>query len=130
MSCGCIYVESGEVYETISNVRIPASQPRKCDECRKTIEKGELYECFLGQLSDDKKPETWTTCTDCLSVRDEFFCEGWAFGNIWEDVSYHVDEVGGEIDSDCLAALTPKARADVIDIIDEVWAEMAEDEEE
>lgn len=127
MSCGCIYVESDESYKTISCLKIRAVHSRECQECRRTIERGEIYEYFIGTLGESNA-DTWITCSDCLSVRNVFFCNGWAFESIWEDVCYHVEGMDGKIDSECLAELTPRARAGVIDIIDEIWAEIDDEE--
>jgi hypothetical protein len=126
--CACIYVESDDPLEILFEYRGPAHYHWKCYECDGIIKPGDLFEVFTGRDSYHDEVSTYHTCGDCLSIRAEFFCAGWAFGMMFEDVGTHIDEVYGEISSECLAALTPTARGWVIDMIDEVWEEM-EDED-
>lgn len=62
-------------------------------------------------------------CSDCLSLRDSFFCNGWSYGSLWEDFYEHICDIDGKISSDCLENLTNEARDKVINAIDECWEE-------
>jgi len=55
-------------------------------------------------------------------MREAFFCSGYPPGRIWEALGGHVAEMDGQIASACLLALTPGARAKVLDEIDDYWA--------
>jgi hypothetical protein len=64
---------------------------------------------------------THKTCNDCLSIRNEFFCEGWFYGFIYENFWEHIREVAGQISTDCILSLTPGAKERVLDMIDRLW---------
>lgn len=118
--CGCIYVglDCGGPEVSRSSM-IKARKEHICTECRRKIQPGETYENVWGVWRGDQ--ETFKTCSDCLSVRRGFFCEGWSYGQVWEDVSNHIQELKGNIASDCLKKLTKPARDRVCDMIEGVW---------
>ena len=66
-------------------------------------------------------------CLDCASIEAEFFCDGFGFECIWEDLRQHIVDMNGKISSDCLVRLTKSARDDVCDLIEEYWEESDED---
>jgi hypothetical protein len=92
-----------------------------------SIVPGSCYERYKGL--DEGDFFTHKTCSDCLSVRNEFFCDGWVWGNVWERVEEHVFDMDGDISSDCLLRLTPRAREHVIELIDNYYGETEEEEE-
>jgi len=112
---------------------VRSTKPRRCVECNVEIPPGEKHELVRAvwdpPFSFDKI-KRMRTCKDCLSVRNQFFCNGWIFGEMWDMVSCHIDEMDGQIASSCLVGLTPKARADICDIIEELWKELDELEKE
>jgi hypothetical protein len=123
--CGCIYEYVGEFLETVDERIVKATVPTVCGECDDPIVVGEKYEYYEG--SDyDIDVFAQRTCLDCLSVRDEFFCDGFFFGRIWDRVKDHIYDTSGKISSDCLLRLTPGARERIIDLIDEDWEESDE----
>lgn len=133
MSCACIYVDSDFATYTIDQRRTKATGAHDCDECGNVILEGDMHEYYLGtdprerdEHGDDKE-FTHLTCEHCLSIRDEFFCNGWAWGSVIEDVQDHVWDVDGEISTECLLSLTSVARGWVIDMIDDVFEDL-EDE--
>ena len=145
--CACIYVGDMECCtEEIYCSKPKAYFKHQCGECGGTIKPGERYERFVGYSASEMESYDYlaegqgfrgdrdifvgVTCLDCLSVRNEMFCEGFCWGAIWEDVNEHISDVEGQISSECLEALTPGARAMMIDSIDECWAEMDEDEDD
>jgi hypothetical protein len=53
------------------------------------------------------------------------------YGGTWEYLREHLQEVcgyGGNVDSSCLIGLTARARADVCDVIEEIWRDIDDDE--
>lgn len=122
MSCGCVYVElgSGEV-EFLGEVTRKARKQRVCTECKRNIERGEFCETARGL--EDGTPWVVRTCSDCLSIRDVFFCHGYAYNSILDDLRYHLEDVGGEVSSECILALTSQARDTVFGMIEKVWEE-------
>ncbi len=120
--CSCIYDGGYDPPQLYKESIRTARKGHVCGECSGAIKPGDEYEFVFGVWDD--KADTQKTCSDCLSVRDEFFCDGWSFGNIWERVGEHVSEMNGEISGDCLSSLTPGARAMVCECIEEVWKEL------
>ena len=90
-----------------------------CNECGREIEYGETYEHVFAVYGAERN--IFKTCTDCLSVRNVFFCNNWIFGSIWEHIYSHIIDCDGSIDSSAIAKLTPLARKDICDIIEDVW---------
>ena len=124
-SCSCIYECVDDPIELISDTKRKARKIHVCGECGRDILLGEVYEYHVGK--SDGILETHKTCADCLSIRTEFFCDGWLYGMIRERLAEHIGEEDGDIASDCLLRLTPKARADVCELIERVWEESDED---
>lgn len=121
-NCGCIYISNLEYPTFYREIIRKAKKPHKCIECRKTISPGETYYYTTGKW--DGNIEVYKTCFDCQSVKNAFFCESYFFGTIWDDVQEHIDEMEGNISSDCLLKLTKGARDKVCDLIEEVWQDM------
>ena len=127
--CGCIYVDVQEPYRAEISEMLPSTGVEMCGECSRLIPSGEEYELYIGGESEEKLTDRYITCKDCLSVRKVFFCD-WIFGHIWEDLVDYIEDVDGEITTDCIAALTPLAREGVIEVIDERFREIDEEEDE
>jgi hypothetical protein len=120
--CACVYVGDLDGPEFHFVKKPTARKPHKCGECDRDIEPGEIYERGWGIW--DGCLDTHKTCLDCVSVRTAFFCDGWLYGGIWERLHEHIDEMQGQIASDCILPLTARAREKVFEIIGEVWAEL------
>jgi hypothetical protein len=119
-ACGCIHVDDSiDDPEFFTTSHSTARKKHRCGECGRDIETGENYEsvtgCWDGNINRHK------TCADCLSVRNEFFCYGYIFGELWDRVGEHVRELRGEIASECILRLTPSARETMFDLIEEAW---------
>lgn len=67
------------------------------------------------------------TCVDCLSIRTEFFCDGFLYEGMKEALVEHLQNMDGNVDEDCLAELTPNARAFVCNIIEDIWQDFDEE---
>ncbi len=127
MPCACLSVDVYVYYEGVAHLTLRAVHERPCHECGQPIQRGNLYEYYLGVLPGEERPENWVTCLDCLSVRDEFFCDGWIYGFLWEEVENYVYDVGGSLEYACLEALTPKARERIVSCCDDIFREDDED---
>ena len=90
MSLCSIEAYDGDCYDGdfSSSIVRKARKPHKCGECDRYILVGEQYEYatgkHYGEFYDAK------TCTDCLSLRNAFFCS-WLYGNVflffWNSIS-------------------------------------------
>lgn len=123
MECSCVYFDpsSGDL-SAFNDVTMPrARKAHKCCECGREIQRGETYEsnkgCWDGQI------EVYKTCSDCLSVRDEFFCDGWEFECIWDYMANHIKDMGDQLPWSGIANLTPAARDKVCELIEQNWEE-------
>lgn len=120
MDCACIYVDSEDSQpDTFRETKPKARKQHKCGECSRTIERGEIYSRESGIWENG--PETYKTCSDCLSIRNEFFCDGGYYGQIIDCLREHISESDGDISGDCISSLTPRARNMVCDMIQEYW---------
>lgn len=128
-SCGCIYVGGfdGPDEERSYDINKRAVKPIRCGECGGAIKPLQKYEFthneYYGTASEH------ITCKDCVSVRDEFFCDGWIYGEIWERVHSHIFDMDGQISSKCIDALTQRAKRMFIGAMDEVFEELNENDE-
>jgi len=125
--CACVYVGDYDGPEFVSEKIVKARKIHKCGECGREISPGEKYEKVVGKWEGDLSSHK--TCVDCLSIRDNFFCNGWAYGGIWEHLQEHLLEMQGSVSSDCLIGLTPKARESVCEHIEDIWERYFDDEE-
>jgi len=64
---------------------------------------------------------TYKTCRDCESIRNAFFCDGWWYGMVLENLSDHINDTRGAISEDCISGLTPVARTTVCELIEKQW---------
>jgi hypothetical protein len=119
MDCACIYIDPDSTPDFVNPVVVVARRSHKCYECGREIVPGENYECTAGKWAGEFL--RFKTCADCLSVREAFFCEGFFYGDIWENVEEHIAHVDGMVSEDCLLDLTKAGRDKVIALIDERW---------
>ncbi len=91
---------------------LTAAKTHKCTECREPILKGSQYERVDGVWEG-----YWTThktCMTCVEIRDHFSCEGWIFGQLWEDLAENFFpnmKAGGP----CMEGLSPAAKQCLFD---------------
>ena len=104
-----------------------AKKLHKCGECDRDIILGES--CFYTASKSDGHFWTFKTCADCESIRDALYCGGWEYGELFTEVWNHITE-GSKIPDDCLLAMTPDARGNVCNMIQEYWDEWCNDEDE
>jgi len=118
--CACVYVDDyGDHADQTEKSTIVARVPVQCTECRRMIEPNESYEYVWGIWEGG--PDVMRTCNDCLSVRNSFFCDGWVYCGLWDDLAAHIDGVGGHVESACIIPLTPRARDRVFELIEWAW---------
>ena len=129
MECACVYVEDCyDALEFFSKTMRRARKEHKCCECRRMILPAEEYEHVSGKW--EGQVETYKTCQDCLSIRREFFCEGFFYEQMFEYLHEHLNEIYGQVSSDCLLALTPAAMTKVCGMIDRLWEDNWDDTED
>lgn len=131
MECACFSVDNDEYVTLLASNRRRAAKLHRCSECLGTISPGQTYlderYLFDGDVSTHK------TCACCESVRERLFCQ-YTYGEIWfelRDQLYHA--IHYTIDGvpwAKIAKLTPAARAHVLLMIEEIWADIEDDDEE
>lgn len=120
MECACIdNGKDGDGWAFEPTESWPSAKKNwKCGECRRVIPVGEKYYCHTGKW--EGKFVVDRTCVDCRSVTLHLFC-GYTFGQVWDELTSHLYDTGGEISWEKLAKLTPTARGMVCDLIERVW---------
>lgn len=68
-----------------------ARKEHKCSECRQPILPGEKYEHVTGLWEGHWG--TFKTCSACMELRDRFFCAGYVFGEVLQDLKDVLNEV-------------------------------------
>ena len=121
-NCSCVSYDNDYGPSCFKAITRKARKIHKCNECGEVILPGCEYKYESGVW--DGTPDSYKTCLDCMSVRDEFFCEGWTYGDLWCGFDEHVSHVDGDIPEDNINNLSPKAKGKVLGIIDDYWEDM------
>lgn len=90
-----------------------AAKPYRCCECAAVIDRGERHEHYT--LLSEGGWDTYRTCLSCVEIRTHFACDGWLFGEIWNDLANEFLpnlRAGGP----CLEGLSPAARARLFEL--------------
>ena len=116
--CACIYVEDFDPAEFCNSRIVTAKKKHECCECDKEILPGSKYEYAAG--SWEGHFAVYKTCSVCLELRNEFFCESWFFTQVREYLYNHIQEVDGDLGEGCLCDLSPDARVVVANMIAEI----------
>ena len=132
MECLCTIevISDYEPCHTLKNTSPIARKDHKCDECGCLIPNGDQYLNYVGIFGRKGRFFIHKTCTDCKSIRDVFFSDGFLFETLWEDLHEYIDEHVGEIPENCITELTPKARNKVCELIEQAWEYSYDDEDE
>ena len=130
MGCGCVYtgIDEDSCYTTLKDKILIAKKTYECVECQCLIKVGDKFNFFQGTHSDSTGISTYHTCLDCLSIINEFFCDGWCYGACLESLEEHIEDMDGNILSECIVSLTKKAKDRVCDMIEKCWDGSKEDE--
>lgn len=124
MNCACsvdVDLYDGDHASTTWCKIKKARVSHKCDECCREIIIGETYEHYTGFC--DGAFFKYKTCSDCLSIRDVFFANGYYFGAVLEYFHEFINKNSGQVSEKCLSTLTPRARALACEHIQEIWTE-------
>ena len=120
MNCSCALNSScgDEGYEELYCRKSLAKREYRCEECDCEILPGTYFRLEGFRDDDNEKTIIVRTCLDCASVIDHIFCE-YVIGDIWVDLEEKLeDDPDFYVPENCLAKLTPTARADVCDLIE------------
>jgi hypothetical protein len=112
MTCCPLQGNDGDGPSCSSEYVRTARKEHVCHECRKPIVRGQRYEYASGVW--DGRPSSFKTCLLCVEIRTHFACDGWIYGEIWNDLAenFFPDmKAGGE----CMAGLSPEAKQKLID---------------
>jgi len=120
-NCVCINIGICSLPEVIDEKIRKAQKIHRCGECGRQILPKEEYEYTKGFW--EGLWEVHKTCKDCLSIRDEFFCNNHIYGMVLEHLWDNVQDLDGNVPEKCLLSLTKNARLTVCNIIDNYWEE-------
>ena len=124
--CACsIEIDHDVRTEFFSASDYTARKEHHCFECQRVIKIDENYRREAGKW--DGFFAEYKTCTECIEIRDAFFCTS-SFGTLLSDFRESIMDNGGSYSDECVLALSPKAREKVCDIIQEEWDEWGDDE--
>ena len=102
--CACIIGDYDDCCEVeLQNKMVKARKNHKCCECGRVIEKGEKYEYCVAVWDGDLR--TFKTCHGCKIIRDELFCDGWAYGEVWRDIWENIADIAVSCFSDLILKL-------------------------
>jgi hypothetical protein len=81
----CIYTGADDLDppDFIKSTFVTARKERKCCECKATIKRGQEYERTAGKWNGSMGHHD--TCLVCAEIREAFCCDGWVYGQLWED---------------------------------------------
>lgn len=108
MICCPLSSNDGDGPQCWSTVYPRARKAHECGECTHGIKPGSKYEKTTGIW--DGSPDTHKTCLPCVEIRDHFACDGWIYGEVWNDIeeNFFPDMVAG---GPCLDGLSPAGKA-------------------
>ena len=95
-----------------------ARKQHACCECRRTILPGEMYQHVAGKWGGSLN--TYDTCAECAEIRGALCLGSWLYTSLWEDIQ---EQVFPEFITKCLDALSPPARAKLVDAFDDWMAD-------
>ena len=86
---------------------VVAKKAHRCTECDEDIAAGARYERVTGLW--DGSWSTYQTCLSCVEIRNHFECDGWFFGQLWDDLeeNFFPDMKAG---GPCMEGLSPEAK--------------------
>lgn len=108
-----------EDWSILQHKVIRATAQHTCEECHRSIQKGEEYELY--SIIQDGDFFTANTCLDCVSLRTGFFPDGYTVGEVRMRIAEQIYELRGVIDSQCILPLSEIARDWVFGLMEEEW---------
>ena len=119
--CTCIWVSCDDEWEDGETKRVETLLPQTCCECNSEIPPGNTHEFFWGETDGDRSE--YRTCALCVEIRDKLFCDGWLFGQVWDEIDQHIYDHKGKLRSECFEGLSAEARDVLIDRVQDYWDE-------
>lgn len=108
MSVACCPLEGNDAPASVwSSETRRSAKEHHCIECGEMIKRGDRYEYATGCW--DGRWSTFKTCLSCVEIRDHFACNGWIYGQLWDDLEEHFFpdmKAGGP----CMEGLSPAAK--------------------
>lgn len=124
MECACMDLDCDEKAEKFTSCMPKARKPHRCCECRREIAIGETYSLENGNWEGSW--QKFRTCVDCLSIRNAFFCGGYEYETVLEHVEEYINSANGEVSSDWIMQLTPRAADKIFGMIEKCWKRISD----
>jgi hypothetical protein len=77
-----------EFYETLHHSTKKARKQFRCCECRDDINKGDMYDCYVGAIDD--RIDVQRTCLLCESISKKFLCNR-PYEGMYEEIYNAID---------------------------------------
>jgi hypothetical protein len=100
----------GDSPDFYSEKLVTARKPHKCCECGKEIAKGEKHWLCRGKW--DGEISVHRQCTICREIALKYGCDGFAFGQVWEQLT---ENLFPTMRIGCLDGLSAAAKQKVMD---------------
>jgi len=96
-----------------------ARKIHRCFECGCIINPKESF--YYHSLFYHRDIRNYKICTDCQTIIDTFFANGWVFGTVWDSLTdYIFFNWASDLPSSCIVKLPRTACNKLCDIIDEI----------
>lgn len=107
-------VDEGDGWAVFRSVERRAAKDHRCDECYRTIGKGERYEYVTGLCNGWDYWTTVRTCAHCVEAKRWLVvaCGGYLYEGTKDDLGEHVDGYESELRSAPLTRLVRWQRAE------------------
>ena len=111
MGCSCIYRSPAEEFVQLQYAIRTAGKEHTCAACGAKISKGEKFRINQGWWWEygPTKIITHATCLGCDQLGEFFFCDGWSYCSLLQDIADHFNDTEPPPDLCCLDGLPPEA---------------------
>ena len=131
MECACFSTDNDEYVTMLASKHRRAVKHHRCSECLGTIFPGQTY--LEERYLYDGTVSTHKTCACCESVSKHLFCQ-FTYSELW----FNLRDFLGDLISDDpdgapwakIAKLTPTARTHVLLMIEEIWQDVEDEEDD
>ena len=138
MECSCTisnwdYDSEDHCYEDlIFKEDYQAPRERECNECHEFMQPNEPHFCrttiYFDENENFESLDRYRHCNECDEIITIFF-DGYFMGMAWEDLRRSILDEEIVATESCLSKLSPKNLAKVCEIVEEMWENNYDEDE-